>query len=109
MDLDAGWHFHQSNALGYERQCLLCADDSQRLVAGIQLQNRSANHRQPLGPKGRIELPSPLYEGGALPSKLPRHKLERVNRFELSSSPWQGNILPLNYTRLAGRVGIEPT
>ena len=51
---------------------------------------------------GRIELPSPRYECGALPTKLHRHIMERVNRFELSSSPWQGNILPLNYTRIIG-------
>ena len=37
-------------------------------------------------------------------------KLERVKRIELSQSAWKAEVLPLNYTRILGRLmGIEPT
>ena len=36
--------------------------------------------------------------------------LERVKRIELSQSAWKAEVLPLNYTRILGRLmGIEPT
>ena len=36
--------------------------------------------------------------------------LERVKRIELSQSAWKAEVLPLNYTRVLGRLmGIEPT
>ena len=37
-------------------------------------------------------------------------ELERVKRIELSQSAWKAEVLPLNYTRILGRLmGIEPT
>ena len=36
--------------------------------------------------------------------------MERVKRIELSQSAWKAEVLPLNYTRILGRLmGIEPT
>ena len=36
--------------------------------------------------------------------------LERVKGIEPSSSAWKAEVLPLNYTRIYGRLmGIEPT
>ena len=36
-------------------------------------------------------------------------RLERVAGIEPATQPWEGRILPLNYTRLEPKVGIEPT
>ena len=35
--------------------------------------------------------------------------MERIARIELATSPWQGEILPLNYIRImVGTTGVEP-
>lgn len=34
-------------------------------------------------------------------------KLERVERIELSTKPWQGFVLPLNHTRMVEMTRIE--
>jgi hypothetical protein len=35
--------------------------------------------------------------------------MERVRRIELLSSDWKSEVLPLHNTRMAERVGFEPT
>ena len=35
-------------------------------------------------------------------------QLERVKRIELSQSAWKAEVLPLNYTRMAPQLGLEP-
>ena len=36
------------------------------------------------------------------------YQLERVKRIELSQSAWKAEVLPLNYTRMAPQLGLEP-
>ncbi len=44
------------------------------------------------------------------PRRMLKFILERVKRIELSQSAWKAEVLPLNYTRILGRLmGIEPT
>ena len=46
----------------------------------------------------------------ALPLGYGAFYMERVKRIELSQSAWKAEVLPLNYTRVLGRLmGIEPT
>src|SRR3989344_9377995 len=61
--------------------------------------------------KGRIELPSMVYETIALPlSYIGNTNYERVRGIEPTSQPWEGRILPLNHTRilLKPRCRIPP-
>ncbi len=48
-------------------------------------------------PMGRIELPSAVYETAALPLSY----IGKSERRELDPlpSPWEGDVLPMNYSR----------
>ena len=75
----------------------LGASGANRTLIGRLPCDCSATELHRLGPKGRFEPPSELYEGSVFPTKLLRHfssnSLERVTGFEPVSGSWQGPIL----------------
>lgn len=52
-----------------------------------------------LEPIGRIELPSTVYETVALPLSYIGLIEERLEGIGPSTHPWEGYVLPLNYSR----------
>ena len=46
-----------------------------------------------------IEPATLAWKARVIPFYEPRETLERLERIELSSQPWQGRVLPLNYSR----------
>ena len=58
----------------------------------------------------KISSPTPVDKEPKSTLRVRLFELERVKRIELSQSAWKAEVLPLNYTRILGRLmGIEPT